>query len=333
MAKFAFYCDYDARVTNDKLFQVESKDVYAELAKELTGEGHEIHTLDIYQRNNINPDICVFLDVPRDYIRKIIDPKKTFATVIVREGKVILPINYNEERLSQFGKILTWDAELLNKSNAVYFPSARFILEDKVIPVDFDCRKFCCNISRKLTSVEVGELYSERLKAIEWFENHHPEKFDLYGYGWNQGVIKLFGKTIHRSNIFYKRRPSYRGALVDKYGTLRKYKFSICFENTSSMKNYLSEKIFDCFLAQTIPIYYGATNIRDLVPTECFIDFREFENYEELYFYLSSMPKKKFMTYLDAINNFIDSPEANYFRFESWVSIVKRELIKLVVLD
>lgn len=330
MTKYAFFCDYDARVKNDILFDEKQRDVYVKLAKELHSEGHEVHTLDIYQRNRVDPDVCLFLDVPRSNVEKIIDRKKTIAVVLIREGRVILPINYNNKRLSEFRQIITWDADLLKKSNAVYFPSARYVREDRVLPINFEDRKFCCNISRKLSSTEFGELYSERLRAIKWFERNCPEQFDLYGYGWNQGAIKIFGKTIHKSNIFYERRPSYRGQLEEKYATLSGYKFSICFENTSNMKNYVSEKIFDCFLAQTIPIYYGATNIRDLIPPECFIDFREFANYEDLYSFIGGMRKEKFMTYLDAINNYIDSPDGHNYSFENWISIIKNKLISLV---
>lgn len=330
MTKYAFFCDYDARVKNDFIFDAKKRDVYSKLAKELNSEGHEVHTLDIYQRNGVDPDVCLFLDVPRSNVEKIIDRKKTIAVVLIREGRVILPINYNNNRLSEFSQIITWDADLLKKSNAVYFPSARYVREDRVLPINFEDRKFCCNISRKLSSTEVGELYSERLRAIKWFERNHPEQFDLYGYGWNQGVIKMFGKTIHKSNIFYERRPSYRGQLEEKHATLSGYKFSICFENTSNMKNYVSEKIFDCFLAQTIPIYYGATNIRDLIPPECFIDYREFANYEDLYSFISGMRKEKFLTYLDAINNYIDSPKGENFSFENWILTIKNQLISLI---
>jgi hypothetical protein len=330
MAKFAFFCDYDARVKNDILFNVEQKDVYVELAKELRSDGHDVHTLDVYQQNGVDPDVCLFLDVPRSDTGKIINQKRTVAAVVIREGKVILPVNYSGTRLPEFRKIITWDADLLRRSNAAYFPSARYIREDRVLPVKFEDRKFCCNISRKLTSTEVGELYSERLRAIKWFESNYPDQFDLYGYGWDQGIVKLFGKSLYKSNLFFEHRPSYKGSLEEKYATLSKYKFSICFENTSNMRNYISEKIFDCFLAQTIPIYYGATNVQDLIPTECFIDFRKFASYEELYFFINGMSKKKFLTYLDAINNYIDSPMGYNFSFENWVSTIKNQIISLI---
>jgi len=36
--------------------------------------------------------------------------------------------------------------------------------------------------------------------------------------------------------------------------------FHICIENSQSL-NYFTEKIIDCFVTKTIPIYFGAPNI------------------------------------------------------------------------
>ena len=60
--------------------------------------------------------------------------------------------------------------------------------------------------------------------------------------------------------------------------TLSKYKFSICFEN-SITAGYISEKIFDCFYAGTIPIYYGDPNVKESIDPDSFIDFRKFDDY------------------------------------------------------
>ena len=51
-------------------------------------------------------------------------------------------------------------------------------------------------------------------------------------------VLPSFSSKLH----------SYKGETPNKIETLSKYKFSICFENTSSEPDYISEKIFDCFL-------------------------------------------------------------------------------------
>ena len=51
------------------------------------------------------------------------------------------------------------------------------------------------------------------------------------------------------------------GAVKDKIEWLRGYKFNICFEN-ASYPGYLTEKLFDSFLAGCIPVYWGDTSLR-----------------------------------------------------------------------
>lgn len=87
----------------------------------------------------------------------------------------------------------------------------------------------------------------------------------------------------------------------DKFLGLKKdgvvdYKFSICIEN-SNEKNYISEKFYDCILTNTIPIYFGCSNIKTFWPedgyfliddinnTSKIVDLIKyiFENSEEIY--------------------------------------------------
>ncbi len=72
-----------------------------------------------------------------------------------------------------------------------------------------------------------------------------------------------------------------------KLDVLSRYKFCLGFENTS-FPGYITEKIFDCFLAGTIPIYMGAPDILDYIPRSCFVDLRRFNNYDELGEYLNA---------------------------------------------
>ena len=49
-----------------------------------------------------------------------------------------------------------------------------------------------------------------------------------------------------------------------------RYRYSIAIENTAA-PDYFTEKINDCFLAYTVPIYYGAINIGKYFPPKSFI--------------------------------------------------------------
>lgn len=68
--------------------------------------------------------------------------------------------------------------------------------------------------------------------------------------------VHLFGRAI---------RP-----VDDKWDGLAPYRFSLAVENSSS-PDYWTEKIADCFLAWTVPLYWGAPNITDYFPREAVI--------------------------------------------------------------
>jgi hypothetical protein len=58
--------------------------------------------------------------------------------------------------------------------------------------------------------------------------------------------------------------------IPDKYDGLAPYRYSLAVENSSG-PDYWTEKIADCFLAWTVPIYYGCTNLEEYFPADSFI--------------------------------------------------------------
>ena len=56
----------------------------------------------------------------------------------------------------------------------------------------------------------------------------------------------------------------------DKWDGLKDYNYSIAIEN-SSRPDYFTEKIMDCFLAYTMPFYYGCTNIGQYFPPGSYV--------------------------------------------------------------
>jgi len=58
--------------------------------------------------------------------------------------------------------------------------------------------------------------------------------------------------------------------LPDKWEGLAPYRYALAIENHSS-RYYWTEKIADCFLAWTMPIYYGCTHIDEYFPPESMI--------------------------------------------------------------
>jgi hypothetical protein len=58
--------------------------------------------------------------------------------------------------------------------------------------------------------------------------------------------------------------------IEDKWDALAPYRHSIAIENSSS-PDYWTEKLADCFLSWTVPLYFGCTNIAEYFPERSFI--------------------------------------------------------------
>jgi hypothetical protein len=155
-----------------------------------------------------------------------------------------------------------------------------------------------------------GELYSKRIEAMAALARLGV--MDLYGRGWNQW-------WSHRSMwppywLNYRTLISiYRGPCASKYEVLSRYEFSLCLENMA-MKGYLTEKLFDCLYAGTIPLYLGAKDIADSVPGDAFVDCRQFVSWEELWRYAEALPPSRRQSMREAGRAFICSSEGlKYF--------------------
>lgn len=135
-----------------------------------------------------------------------------------------------------------------------------------------------------------------------------------------------FSKHKYFRKIFTKKYPSYRGAVEMKSDVLKQYKFSICYENCRDIKGYITEKIFDSFFSGCVPIYWGASNVTDHIPETCFIDRRKFDTYEQLYQYISSMDKERYLNYISAIENFLMSEKGYPFSTDCFIQTLTKEM-------
>lgn len=71
------------------------------------------------------------------------------------------------------------------------------------------------------------------------------------------------------------------GPIANKREFIRKYKFSIAFEN-SSAKGYTTEKLFEPMLENSIPIYWGNPEVHRDFNTRSFINYHDFKNENEV---------------------------------------------------
>lgn len=117
------------------------------------------------------------------------------------------------------------------------------------------------------------DLYSERLRALQ--ELGSSGELALYGVGWPQASdapVEL-REPIARS---------YRGPVADKHEAMSRHRWALCIENTC-FPGYVSEKLFDAMFAGAIPVYYGAPDVEEHVPSDTYLDLRDFTGYRDLW--------------------------------------------------
>lgn len=199
--------------------------------------------------------------------------------------------------------------------------------------------------ANKVPRLRDQELYSERLLAVAYFAEHG--EIDLYGTGWDgppfrvgetrvpRGVRRI-GYRIER--LWDRARPKhgtpldtarrvYRGPVPSKAQVLSRYAFAICFENMV-MDGWVTEKIFDCLRAGTVPVYLGAPDITAHVPPECFVDMRNFAGYDDLRAFLHSLSPEELLAYREAGREYFSSD-----RFRPFTKAAFAEIFAEIVRD
>jgi len=151
--------------------------------------------------------------------------------------------------------------------------------------------------------------------------------------GWNEyrftgsKPMRGLNRLKPLTRLMAEKYPSYRGSVENKKKTLEKYKFSICYENAKDIPGYITEKIFNCFFAGCVPVYWGANNIMDHIPADCFIDMRNFSNYEDMYQYMKNMSDEEYLGYLNAIERFILSDKSYQFSVEYFAKTITEQML------
>ena len=286
---------------------------FALLKKGLAENGFDLATSDMHPPES--SEVVIYNEMPKTLPNL---SQKAKSYLLLFESELIRPDNWVEENHKAFKRVFTWHDDLIGKAHYSKINFSHLIPDN--IPMDLSQKeKLCTLIAGNKKVSHPFELYSKRIEAIRWFENNHPEEFDLYGVGWDRYRFtgpKLF-RALNRIEFltrwFAVSYPSYLGKVDSKSDTLRKYKFAICYENARDIPGYITEKIFDCFFSGCIPVYWGANNITDYVPKQCFIDKRDFPSYEALYAHIKTMSDEEYLSRLNSIQEFLHSPQAKQF--------------------
>lgn len=145
------------------------------------------------------------------------------------------------------------------------------------------------------------ELYSRRIQAVA--ELVGRDAIDLFGRGWECWWSR------HSAWLpYWKHRmaiaKAYRGSCDSKLEVLSRYRFCLCLENMP-MTGYLTEKLFDCLYAGTVPLYLGAPDIDELVPADAYVDLRQFSDFNSMFDAVSAMSDQEWQRIRGAGREFL----------------------------
>ena len=113
----------------------------------------------------------------------------------------------------------------------------------------YKSKKFCLIINKSGLNNDILH-FQERLKKIDLVDNIH-----------------LYNDEISNKSCYHS---------LELLNVFHKYKFILCIENSYS-DGYITEKIFNCFYARTIPLYKGSPIIKKYLNELSFIDLNDEE--------------------------------------------------------
>lgn len=184
----------------------------------------------------------------------------------------------NNEYFKNFDKVVINNHQYVSRiPNSIYFPNLMTFLRPE------DITLYSSTDKTKLVSI----VCSDKRKTSGHRVRHNVTKaLKLY----KKLPIHMFGKMVDNF-------------VENKIDTLKNYKFQVVIEN-SNTDGYYSEKILDCFLTGTVPIYWGTNRVLELYDEKGIIMFA---NRKELVHILKKIFRNK-ITY----ESMLESVKKNY---------------------
>lgn len=160
---------------------------------------------------------------------------------------------YSAEFLDQFGKVITCQDRITHSDKTLFHTANPWFVGktyDELIASNLVPKSK--NISIICSNKQFTDGHKKRYDFCMKLKDYFGSDIDLFGRG-----IKDF---------------------EDKWEVLSEYKYSIAIENYVE-PNWFTEKLYDCFLAHTIPFYYGCPNVDNYFSKDSYIGI-DLENFE-----------------------------------------------------
>ena len=233
----------------------------------------KINFLDFWDDFNKNDNI--FVDILKKHYDVEISSNPDFLFVTYMHF-VDRPYEYTEYDCVRI--LVSWDA-LYPDFNTFDYAITNFKMEcgDRHLwyPYGFvDVKKI-----RKLESDKRSisdDILAEKVNFCDFIYSHS----DMFG-AWRDKAYDAFNeyRPVLSAGSYRNNMPkSEKVTMTNKFFIQKTCKFSIAFEGFSE-RGYISEKIFDAYRANTIPIYYGnSETVKDILNPKSYINISDYGN-------------------------------------------------------
>ena len=211
-----------------------------DLLQQTPGNTGRWKNAEFFLNANQPSDYVVVLNHPQQDVTVICPPRNIWG--VIQEP----PTEFNKlihRGDPSYARVFTTDDELKGKKYLHSQPALPWHINRS-----YDYLKLV-DVPRKTGNIS---WVTSNLTAIQG----HRERMAFLGSIRNKLEFDLFGRGFH--------------PVDDKWQAVAPYRYSIAVENYSN-PFYWSEKIADCFLAWTMPIYHGCTRITDYFPPEAMV--------------------------------------------------------------
>jgi len=124
-------------------------------------------------------------------------------------------------------------------------------------------------------------IFDDKVYFANFIAGHESE------FGYRGGFFRKLSeyKRVESPGTYMNNMPN--GEVVkfltdSKTDFQKKCKFTLCFESTKH-EGFVTEKIVDAFYADTIPIYYGSNEVKNIFNEKAFINCGDYESFEDVF--------------------------------------------------
>jgi hypothetical protein len=269
-----------------------SEDILAQMSIEFVGNTYELDRL-------VKPTRDVTFYTDRTCVK---DDGKLKIYIQQEPATINQTINEVPSCWQKFDAILTFNDEVLKTC-----PNARFYHIQTVTWIDEGDYK---HIDTSTKQFLVSNITGFKSMCDAHVFRH---KIYLHQHLFNSNLFVFFRSSAHPVIPAIQNNPLIGNELGAKMILFRSFQFSLVIENTRELNGY-TEKLVDCLVTKTIPIYYGSKNVGDFFDTTGWI-LIENQSVEEIvekckvlhpgyYAQYADVIEKNYTTALSRIDNY-----------------------------